>query len=66
MHDRNNTLLLTGDIVMLPARVVALGGGDDFCNVQLETVYGRRPDGLRENLYSVNTGCVVLHERPAE
>ena len=63
MHDRNGTPLRVGDLVQIPARVVSLSAGDDYCNAELETLFGRRPDGAKEKFYSCNTGCVVLMER---
>lgn len=64
MHDRNGTPLKKGDIVMIPAVVTELHPTEEFCNVACETVHGRRPDGAKETFYAINTGVVVLHERP--
>lgn len=65
MHDRNGTELRQGDIVLVPARITELNGGEEFCNVSLESTLGRRPDGLKEHFYGINTGCCILLERPA-
>lgn len=65
MHDRNGTPLQKGDVVLIPAVIKELHGGEEFCNVSLESLHGRRPDGLKETFYSINTGVVLLHERPA-
>lgn len=65
MHDKNGTELKKGDVVLVPAVVTELHGGEDFCNVTLQTVHARRPDGLKETVSAINTGVVVLHERPA-
>lgn len=63
MHDVNGTKLKVGDIVMIPCKITALNPSDDFCNVSLETVHGRRPDLAKENFYAINTGVTVLVER---
>ena len=64
MHDRNGTPLQKGDIVLIPAEITELQAGEDFCNVSLSTVHGRRPDDAKEFLHAINTGVLVLHERP--
>jgi hypothetical protein len=64
MHDRNGTQLKVGDIVMMPARVTNLSESTaDYCNVNIESVHGRRPDGAKET-FCINTGVLVLHDRP--
>ncbi|MEP7314265.1 MAG: hypothetical protein ABI859_16900 [Pseudomonadota bacterium] len=63
MHDRNGTPLQKGDKVLIEAVVTDLGGGEDYCNVGVETVAGRRPDGLKERFSAINTGVVTLLER---
>lgn len=63
MHDRNGTPLQTGDVVLVPARITQLNAGEDFCNVTIETLHGRRPDGNKETMSAINTGVLVLHER---
>jgi hypothetical protein len=65
MHDRNGTQLKKGDVVLIEAVVTELYTGEDYCNVSLKTVDGRRPDGLKETVSAINTGVLVLHERPA-
>jgi len=62
MHDRNGTPLKVGDTVLIPAKITQVSATDDYCNVGLESVHGRRPDGLKETIYAINTGVVVLHE----
>lgn len=62
MHDRNGTPLKVGDTVLIPAVVTSLGGGEDYCNVGVETVHGRRPDGMKEHMSAINTAVLVLHE----
>lgn len=64
MHDKNGTELKKGDIVLIPAKIVQLSTGvDDYCNVGVETIYGRRPDGQKEKISAINTGVLILHER---
>lgn len=63
MHDRNGTPLYKGDVVMIPAVVTDMQATNDYCNVSLETVNGRRPDGAKEKIYAINTGVLVLSER---
>lgn len=66
MHDLNGTELKVGDVVNVPCVVkgLCLSEGDGYCNVQLETIFGRRPDGKRDHLLTLNTGQMVLSRRP--
>jgi len=65
MHDRNGTPLRVGDIVMIPGRVTQLSESTpDYCNVSVESLHGRRPDGMKEHFSAINTGVLVLHDRP--
>lgn len=66
MHDVNGTPLKKGDIVLIPAVVEELHEGEDYCNLGVRSVHGRRPDGDKEYISAINTGVVVLHERPAQ
>ncbi len=34
----------------------------DYCNVSLQTVTGRRPDGAKEQIRAINTGVLTLLE----
>lgn len=63
MHDHNGSALKVGDIVLIPAKITSLQSGEDYCNVGVESVHGRRPDGAKENFYAINTAVLVLHER---
>lgn len=58
MHDRNGQALQVGDKVTIEAVITELHPTEDYCNVTLETVHGRRPDGLKEKIYAINTGVV--------
>lgn len=66
MHDRNGSPLKKGDTVLIPAIITELSPGEDYCNVSLETVSGRRPDGAKERFSAINTGVLVLHESAKE
>lgn len=63
MHDKNGTELKVGDTVMIPAVVKVLYATAEYCNVALESVHGRRPDGIKEYFGAINTGVLVLHDR---
>jgi hypothetical protein len=58
MHDKNGQPLKVGDIVVVKCVVKEVSATPDFCNCQLETVEGRRPDGKKETIYAINTGVV--------
>lgn len=66
MHDRNGTPLKKGDIVLIEAEITELHAGEDYCNVTVKTLDGRRPDGLKETISAINTGVLTLHQRPTE
>jgi len=63
MHDANGTPLSVGDTVLIPAVITKLDGGEEFCNVGVQTVLGRRPDGLKESFSAINTGVLILHQK---
>lgn len=64
MHDKNGTPLKVGDIVVIPCKVTHLcDSTPDYCNVECETLYGRRPDGNKERFGAINTAQLVLIER---
>lgn len=65
MHDKNGTELKKGDVVLVPAVITELQAGEDYCNVTIQSVHGRRPDGSKETISAINTGVLVLHDRPA-
>jgi hypothetical protein len=66
VHDRNGTPLRKGDKVLIEATVEELHGGEDYCNVSVKSVHGRRPDGTKEYISAVNTGVMVLLEKAGE
>lgn len=56
MHDHNGNELKVGDVVNIPCVVTHLNeGNEDFCNVTLETVHGRKPDGEKSSFSAINT-----------
>lgn len=59
MHDAKNRELKVGDKVLIPALVTQLSPTEDFCNVGVQTVYGRRPDGQPETMGAINTGVLL-------
>lgn len=60
MHDRNGTPLKKGDLVMIPAIITELSPNEDYCNVTVKTLDGRRPDGKEETISAINTAVMVL------
>lgn len=59
MHDKNGKPLAVGDLVLIVAQVKELQSGEDYCNVTLETMEGRRPDGAKETIHAINTAVLV-------
>lgn len=59
MHDALGRSLKVGDPVVIFATVKSLGGGEDYCNVGVETVLGRRPDGQKESFSAINTAVLL-------
>ena len=62
MHDKNGTPLKKGDRVLIPAVITEIHPTEEYCNVSLETVHGRRPDGQKERFSAINTAVTILHE----
>ena len=65
MHDKKGRLLAKGDIVMLPAVITELHATEDYCNVAIESFYGRRPDNVKERILAINT-AVLLRANPGD
>jgi len=65
MHDRNGTELKVGDTVIVLAKIKALQATPDFCNVDVETIHGRRPDDLKSTISAINTAQLLLVDRDA-
>ena len=64
MHDRNGTELKQGDTVLVPMVVTSVTAEEGYCNLSLESVHGRRPDAMKEQVHAINTGVCVLYDRP--
>ena len=52
--------LKVGDTVLVLAKITELYDTEEYCNVGLESVLGRRPDGAVESIGAINTGVLVL------
>jgi hypothetical protein len=50
MHDAKGRPLTKGDTVLVPFRVRDTNAAPDYCNVTLESLRGRKPDGAKEVL----------------
>lgn len=59
MHDRNGKPLEKGDIVVLIGTITELHATEDYCNVTVESVFGRRPDEQKERVSAINTGVLL-------
>jgi hypothetical protein len=59
MHDRLGQSLKKGDVVIVVAKIKELYATEEYCNVQLETLDGRRPDGQKESIGAINTGVLL-------
>ncbi len=59
MHDARGKALKIGDAVVLIATITELYETEDFCNVQIRSQIGRRPDGTKETVYAINTGVLI-------
>lgn len=56
MHDARGRELKVGDVVLVPAKITQLSATPDYCNVTVESLFGRRPDGAKEHVNAINTG----------
>lgn len=65
MHDAKGRELKVGDIALIPVKISSLTPGETYCNVTVTSVYGRRPDGLKETISAINTG-VLLRANPGD
>lgn len=59
MHDARGRLLKGGDKVILVGKISHLNATEDFCNVTVRSAFGRRPDGMKENISAINTGVLL-------
>ena len=60
MHDHNGTPLKVGDKVMVEFLVKEVHATEEYCNLTLESVYGRLPDDKKEDCIGLNSHVVVL------
>lgn len=58
MHDRTGKSLKKGDKVTVLCSITDLSATEDYCNVSLETEYGRKPDGAKERISAINTAVL--------
>lgn len=65
MHDHKGRELKVGDRVLIPCVITSRSATDEYCNVTVETIYGRRPDGAKEHFCAFNT-AVVLRANPGD
>lgn len=61
-HDSKGRLLVKGARVLIPAIITEIQTGETHCNVSVESVLGRRPDGLKERFGCFNTGVLLRAE----
>lgn len=59
MHDAKGRPLKEGDRVLIPGRITSTCATDEFCNVTVESLIGRRPDGSKETFSGFNAGVVL-------
>lgn len=65
MHDANGKELKKGDRVTIHGIVTELQATEEYCNVSVESFFGRRPDGMKEHFNAINTG-VLLRDNPGD
>lgn len=65
MHDAKGRPLMAGDYVIIAARITTVSETEDYCNVAVQTILGRRPDGAKENISGINT-AVLLRANPGD
>lgn len=66
MHDRTGKPLKTGDKVTVLATIRDLYATEEFCNVDIVTDYGRRPDGKPETISAINTAVLDKIDETSE
>lgn len=59
MHDAKGRELKVGDSVLIPCVVTGITTTEDYCNITMETKFGRRPDGIKEYIGGINSGVVL-------
>lgn len=64
MHDARGKELKVGDVVLIPARITSLSCTPDYCNICVETLGGRLPDGERNSIGYLNARQVYRANAP--
>lgn len=59
MHDAKDRPLKKGDKVLFVGTITELFPTEDYCNVSVESLFGRRPNGQKEHLAAINTGVLL-------
>lgn len=59
MHDALGRPLTVGDRVLIPCLVKRTDATEEYCNVSVESVLGRRPDGNKETFSAINTAVLL-------
>ena len=59
MHDAKGRPLSVGDVVLIPAKVTQVSATEEYCNVSVQSILGRRPDGMKENISAINTAVLL-------
>lgn len=59
MHDHKGRALKVGDHVLISANVTEISATRDYCNVTVESVLGRLPDGAKERISAINTNVLA-------
>lgn len=49
-HSKSGKVLEVGDRVVIECTVKSICAGEEFCNITLESVEGRKPDGFKETI----------------
>jgi hypothetical protein len=57
-HDQFGKPLQPGDVVNIPCVIKSISSEEGYCNVELETLHGRRPDGHKDTFSALNTAQV--------
>jgi hypothetical protein len=58
MHDRKGNELKVGDRVIIEGQITSLSATEDYCNVSVRSLFGRRPDGSAETFQAINTAVL--------
>lgn len=59
-HDAHGNLIVPGDEVLIRYRVKSVSPQEGFCNCQLESINGRKPDGAKETYCGNISVCELV------